>query len=50
VVYGDDHGEERGLAVARCYAADDLHVAGLDHWGLVRDPTPRAAIAAWLSR
>ena len=50
VVYGDEHAEERGLAVARCYAADDLHVAGLDHWGLVRDPTPRAAIAAWLSR
>ena len=50
VVYGDEYAEERGLGVARCYAADDLHLDGLDHWGLVRDPAPRVPIAEWLSR
>jgi pimeloyl-ACP methyl ester carboxylesterase len=50
VVYSDEFAEERGLGVARCYAADDLHMAGLDHWGLVRDERVRPAIAEWLSR
>ena len=50
VVYGDEFAEERGLGVVRCYAADDLRVGGLDHWGLVRNPAPRLPIADWLAR
>jgi pimeloyl-ACP methyl ester carboxylesterase len=50
VVYGDEFAEERGLGIVRCYAADELHVGGLDHWGLVRDARVRPAIAEWLSR
>lgn len=50
VVYGDEFPEERGLGVVRCYAADGLHVPGLDHWGLVREPRVRAVVAEWLSQ
>jgi pimeloyl-ACP methyl ester carboxylesterase len=50
VVSGDEFAEERGAAVARRYGAEELQVAGLDHWGLVRDERVHAAIADWLSR
>ena len=50
VVSGDEFAEERGAAVARRYGVEELHVAGLDHWGLVRDERVHAAIADWLAR
>jgi pimeloyl-ACP methyl ester carboxylesterase len=48
VVYGDEFPGDRGRAVARAYGADELHLPGLDHWGLVLDPRVPAAVAAWL--
>ena len=49
VVAGEEFADERGTAVARRYGAQELHVGGLDHWGLVRDPGVRDEIAAWLA-
>ncbi|HSC91790.1 MAG TPA: alpha/beta hydrolase [Gaiellaceae bacterium] len=48
VVYGDEFAEDRGAGVARRYAAEELHLPGLDHWALVRDPAVREGIARWL--
>jgi len=50
VVFGDELAEERGHAVARAYGAEELHLPGLDHWGLVLDGGAPAAVAGWLSR
>jgi hypothetical protein len=49
VVYGDEFPDDRGRALAGAYGAEELHLPGLDHWGLVRDPRAAAAVAAWLS-
>ncbi|HSL65523.1 MAG TPA: alpha/beta fold hydrolase [Gaiellaceae bacterium] len=49
VAYGDEFAQERGVGVARCYAAEELHVPGLDHWGLVRDPGVQGRVAGWLA-
>jgi pimeloyl-ACP methyl ester carboxylesterase len=48
VLFGDEHADERGRAVARWYGADELHVPGLDHWGLVLDRSVPRSIASWL--
>ena len=45
VVYGDEFPDERGRAIARFYGAMELHLSGLDHWGLVLEPSARARIA-----
>jgi pimeloyl-ACP methyl ester carboxylesterase len=45
VVSGDEFAEERGSADG----AEELHLAGLDHWGLVRDARAQDEIAAWLA-
>jgi len=50
VVSGDEFAKERGAAIARRFGAEELHVAGLDHWGLVLDPGVQDAIAGWLAR
>lgn len=50
VVYGDEFAEERGRAVARFYGAEELSLAGVDHWGLVRDAGVREAIASYFRR
>jgi pimeloyl-ACP methyl ester carboxylesterase len=50
VVYGDDFAEERGRRLAAYYRAEELHLPGLDHWGLVRDERVPEALAAYLSR
>ena len=49
VVAGDEFPVERGTAVARRYGAEELHVAGLDHWGLVLEPGVQERVAAWLA-
>jgi pimeloyl-ACP methyl ester carboxylesterase len=48
VVYGDEFSDERGRQVARVYGTEELHITGLDHWDLVRDPRVRVGVAAWL--
>ena len=45
VVSGDEFAEERGSVDG----AEELHLAGLDHWGLVLDGRAQEAIAAWLA-
>ena len=50
VVYGDAFPDDRGRALAAHYGAEELHLPGLDHWGLVRDERVRAALAGYLSR
>jgi hypothetical protein len=50
VVYGDDFADERGRRLAAYYGAEELHLPGLDHWGLVRDERVRAALADYLNR
>jgi hypothetical protein len=49
VVYGDEHTEVRGKAVAGVYSSVELFVPGIDHWGLVRDEHVARAVAAWLA-
>ena len=49
VVYGDEFPEERGRALARLYGSCELAFPGLDHWGLVRDPRVRTAVAGALA-
>ena len=41
VAYGDEFAEERGHALAAHYGAEELHLPGLDHWGLVLDERVR---------
>ena len=48
VVSGDELAHERGT-VGRRFGAEELHVDGLDHWGLVLDPAVHRRIARWLS-
>jgi pimeloyl-ACP methyl ester carboxylesterase len=48
VIYGDEFREERGAPIARLYGSEELYFPGLDHWGLVRDPCVRSAIADYL--
>jgi hypothetical protein len=50
VVAGDEFADERGRRLAAYYGAEELHLPGLDHWGLVRDERARAALAGYLSR
>jgi pimeloyl-ACP methyl ester carboxylesterase len=50
VVYGDEFTEERGRAIARAYGADELHFAGLDHWGLVLEQSVPEAVRTWLGK
>ena len=45
VVYGDEFPDDRGRAIAEFYGAMELHLPGLDHWGLVLEPSARARIA-----
>jgi pimeloyl-ACP methyl ester carboxylesterase len=45
VVSGDEFAEERGSADG----AEELHLAGLDHWGLILDARVQDEIAAWLA-
>jgi pimeloyl-ACP methyl ester carboxylesterase len=49
VVYGDEFTTVRGTAVAGVYSTEGLHVPGVDHWELVRDPRVPGAVAAWLA-
>jgi pimeloyl-ACP methyl ester carboxylesterase len=48
VVYGDEYPDERGRAIARLYGADKQHFPGVDHVGLVRDPSVPTAVSDWL--
>lgn len=48
VVYGDEFRDERGPPLAAVYGSDELDFPGLDHWGLVKDPRVREAVARWL--
>jgi pimeloyl-ACP methyl ester carboxylesterase len=49
VVYGDEFPGERGHAIAERYGADERHLPGLDHVGLVLDQRPPSAISDWLA-
>jgi pimeloyl-ACP methyl ester carboxylesterase len=48
VVCGDEYREQRGMRIARRYNSLELYVPGVNHWGLVRSPAVRAAIARCL--
>ena len=48
VVYDDDYLEHRGTRIACLYDSHELHFPGVSHWGLVRSPPVRAAIARCL--
>jgi pimeloyl-ACP methyl ester carboxylesterase len=48
VIYGDEFAEERGRRVAQFYGSEERPFPGLDHWGLVRDPGVREAIAEFV--
>ena len=48
VLFGDDFPDERGRSVAAVYRCAQLHFRGVDHWGLVREPAVRDAVAAFL--
>jgi pimeloyl-ACP methyl ester carboxylesterase len=48
VVYGDEYPDERGRAIAACYGAAEQHFPGLDHVGLVLNPSVPAAVSDWL--
>jgi pimeloyl-ACP methyl ester carboxylesterase len=48
VVYGDQYREQRGTRIARLYNSQELYFPGVNHWGLVRSPAVRAAIARCL--
>ena len=48
VVYGDEYPDERGRAIAAQYGAAERHFPGLDHVGLVLDPSVPAAVSDWL--
>jgi pimeloyl-ACP methyl ester carboxylesterase len=50
VVSGGEFPEERGRALARRYAAAELRLPGLDHWGLVLDGRVPQALNARLRR
>ncbi len=50
VIHGDEFPVERGSALAAHYGARAVHLAGIDHWGLVRDPVAIAAAAAEVRR
>jgi hypothetical protein len=47
-VYGDEFPVERGTALAELYGAATLAFPGLDHWGLVREPSVREGIRRFL--
>jgi Alpha/beta hydrolase family len=47
-VYGDQYRESRGRRIALLYNSFELHIPGVDHWGLVRSAPVRAAIARCL--
>jgi pimeloyl-ACP methyl ester carboxylesterase len=49
VVYGDEFPDDRGVALARLYGSSTAAFPGLDHWGLVRDESVRAAVARFLA-
>ncbi len=49
VVYSDEFPDVRGRSVAALYRARELHLRGLDHWGLVLDRRVPPAIARALS-
>lgn len=49
VVSGSEFPVERGSRVAAFYRSDELRFPMLDHWGLVRDPRVRVAIAQHLA-
>jgi alpha-beta hydrolase superfamily lysophospholipase len=48
VVYGDEFREQRGAGIARLYNSQELYFPGVSHWGLVRSPAVRAALARCL--
>lgn len=48
VVYGNEHPDERGRAIARRYGAEELHFPRFDHVGLVLDERIPAAVRDWL--
>jgi pimeloyl-ACP methyl ester carboxylesterase len=48
VIYGDEFRDERGAAIADLYRSEECDFPGLDHWDLVRDPSVRESIAAFL--
>ncbi len=48
VIYGDQYREQRGTRIARLYNSQELYFPGVNHWGLVRSPAVRAAIARCL--
>jgi pimeloyl-ACP methyl ester carboxylesterase len=45
VVYGDEYRERRGTQIARLYNSQELYFPGVNHWGLIRSPAVRAALA-----
>ena len=48
VAFGDEFPDDRGRRLARAYGAEELHLPGLDHWGLVGDEGAAGAVARWL--
>jgi hypothetical protein len=48
VIHGRDFPLERGTQLAACYGSDVCAFPDLDHWGVVRHPAVRAAVAEWL--
>ena len=48
VVYGDSFPEDRGRNLAARYGADELHVPGVDHWGLLGEPAVTRLIETWI--
>jgi pimeloyl-ACP methyl ester carboxylesterase len=48
VITGQEFPDDRGRAIAAIYGSEEVAFADLDHWGLVREPRVRGAIAAWL--
>jgi hypothetical protein len=48
VITGQEFPDDRGRAIAALYGSEEVAFADLDHWGLVREPRVRGAIAAWL--
>jgi pimeloyl-ACP methyl ester carboxylesterase len=45
VVYGEAFPDDRGRLLARRYSADELHLPGKTHWGLVLDADAVQAVA-----
>lgn len=47
VIYGDEHGAERGPPVAARYGAEELYLADASHWDLVLGKKAADAVVQW---